>query len=161
MVKKLRKSENPVSKQVKESAHEIWLAGLGAFAKAQEEGTKVFEALVKEGETIQARTREAAEQEVGKARGTAKVTWDKLEEVFEERVSHALQALNVPSADDLRELSQRVDELNQSVKQMATSKPAARRKAKTVAKASTKGDAGADAGADAETDTGAGTGGAA
>ena len=47
---------------VKESAQQIWLAGLGAFAKAQEEGSKVFEALVKEGASH-------AAQDAGRRRG--------------------------------------------------------------------------------------------
>ena len=55
MVKKLhkmsdaKKSSPQLSSAVKDSAQQIWLAGLGAFAKAQEEGSKVFDALVKEG----------------------------------------------------------------------------------------------------------------
>jgi hypothetical protein len=47
---------------VKDSAQQIWLAGLGAFAKAQEEGTKVFEALVKEGIGMQRKSQAAAEE---------------------------------------------------------------------------------------------------
>ena len=57
MVKKLKAlSENQLAQTVRESAQQIWLAGLGAYAKAQEEGNKVFDALVKEGETIQKKT---------------------------------------------------------------------------------------------------------
>ena len=34
------------------SPHQIWLAGLGAFSRAQQEGTKLFETLVKQGEQL-------------------------------------------------------------------------------------------------------------
>jgi poly(hydroxyalkanoate) granule-associated protein len=129
MVKKLKDSEDatsPLASTVKESAQQIWLAGLGAFSKAQEEGGKVFEALVKEGVSIQRRTQAAAEEKLGEAsnRMTAMATdlsnkasgqWDKLEVIFEERVARALKKLGVPSARDVDELVARVDELNRRV----------------------------------------------
>ena len=79
MVKKTNKTAGPkldlpaglldsqLAQSVKESAQQIWLAGMGAFAKAQEEGTKVFEALVKEGVTLQKRTQAAAEEKLSEA----------------------------------------------------------------------------------------------
>jgi len=100
MVKKLKAmankshSESQLRAAVKDSAQEIWLAGLGAFSKAQEEGQKVFKALVREGTSIQKRTMKVTEDKVNDV--TAKVTkvaaglqkqangtWDKLETVFE------------------------------------------------------------------------------
>ncbi|PAK99390.1 poly(hydroxyalkanoate) granule-associated protein, partial [Staphylococcus hominis] len=42
------------------SAQQIWLAGLGVFARAQAEGSRVFDDLVKEGESVDARNREQA-----------------------------------------------------------------------------------------------------
>ena len=104
MVKKLHKSDDEgggtssaqLASTVKESAQQIWLAGLGAFSKAQEEGGKVFETLVKEGMTIQKRTQSAAEEKLAEA--TSRMTsmasdlsnkasgqWDKLESIFEDR----------------------------------------------------------------------------
>ena len=112
MVKKLQKSTDTVDKKtgaqlsgtVKESAQQIWLAGLGAFAKAQEEGGKVFEALVKEGTSIQRKTQAAAEEKISEATNRmasmatdissrASGQWDKLENIFEDRVSKALNKL--------------------------------------------------------------------
>ena len=75
MVKKTKpatdttKADNQLAAAVKDSAQQIWLAGLGAFAKAQEEGNKVFEALVKEGKDIQKRTRASAEEKLGAVTG--------------------------------------------------------------------------------------------
>jgi poly(hydroxyalkanoate) granule-associated protein len=124
MAKKLKalaggSSETQLAQTIKDSAHQIWLAGLGAFAKAQEEGTKVFEALVKEGETIQKRTREAAEDKVAEARKVATGTWDKLENVFEERVARALNSLNVPTKKDIDALSARIHELTVATKKLS------------------------------------------
>jgi len=115
MVKKFKSlSEGQLTQTVKESAQQIWLAGLGAFAKAQEEGGKVFDALVKEGEAIQKKTRKMADEKFSVVRKTAdetfadvrKVadakmaavtgkaagTWDRLEQVFEDRVARALSS---------------------------------------------------------------------
>lgn len=150
MVKKLqklnadkKKSNAQLSSTVKESAQQIWLAGLGAFSKAQEEGGKVFEALVKEGLTIQRKTQAVAEEKITEA--TSRVTtmasdigskaqgqWDKLENIFEDRVAKALAKLGVPSARDLEALSARVDALAKSSK-AASAKAAAKPAAKAPA----------------------------
>ena len=124
MAKKLKalaggSSETQLAQTIKDSAHQIWLAGLGAFAKAQEEGTKVFEALVKEGEVIQKRTREAAEDKVAEARKVATGTWDKLESVFEERVARALNSLNVPTKKDIDALTARIAELTEATRKIS------------------------------------------
>ena len=137
MVKKLQKSaaakktNAQLSGTVKESAQQIWLAGLGAFAKAQLEGGKVFEALVKEGLSIQRKTQAVAEEKISEATSkvsniatdfTSKATgqWDKLENIFEDRVSKALNKLGVPSAKDIDVLIARIDELNKSVQKLST-----------------------------------------
>lgn len=136
MVKKLKSlaggaGENQLAQTVRESAQQIWLAGLGAFAKAQEGGTKVFEALVKEGETIQSRTRQAAEEKVTEFTTKATGTWDRLEQVFEDRVARALNRLGVPTKKDIDALTQRVEELTEVVQKLTeegAEKTAARRR---------------------------------
>jgi len=111
-----------LSAAVRDSAQQIWLAGLGAFAKAQEEGQKVFDALVKEGTTLQKRTVKMTEAGVSEVTGKvskvaedlhkqANGTWDRLEGVFEERVARALARLGVPTKRELDALSARVEQL--------------------------------------------------
>jgi len=125
-----KKSGAQLSGTVKESAQQIWLAGLGAFAKAQEEGGKVFEALVREGTTIQRKTQAAAEERISDATSRmatmatdisskASGQWDKLENIFEERVSKALNKLGVPSAKDIDVLIARIEELNRNVAKLS------------------------------------------
>ena len=111
--------ENQLAAKVRESANQIWLAGLGAFAKAQEEGVKMFEALVAEGEKIQERTKAAADERLAEVREKATGAWDKLEQVFEERVARALHTLNVPSRKDIDTLSKRVQELTALTKKLS------------------------------------------
>ena len=49
--------------------------------------------------------------------------WDKLENIFEERVAKALNKLGVPSAKDVNALIARIDALNQSVQELSAGKP--------------------------------------
>jgi poly(hydroxyalkanoate) granule-associated protein len=139
-----KKSGAQLSGTVKESAQQIWLAGLGAFAKAQEEGGKVFEALVKEGTSIQRKTQAAAEEKISEATNRmatmatdisskASGQWDKLENIFEERVSKALNKLGVPSAKDIDVLIARIEELNRNVAKLSAKSQASTRAAKNGA----------------------------
>ena len=125
---------------LRESAQQIWMAGLSAFAKAQNGGNKVFEALMKEGEAIQSRTRKAARDQVDDMAHKASGTWDKIEQVFEDRVAGALHKLGVPTHDDIETLSRRVAQLSAMVDalQAATKKPT-RAAAKTPARTASAG----------------------
>ena len=124
MVKKLRalaegKTDSEMAALIKNSATQIWLAGLGAFAKAQEEGVKAFDALVKQGESVQERARKVADEKIADVKAQASGQWDKLEQVFEERVARALHSLSVPTKKDVEALSRRVTELTGEVKKLS------------------------------------------
>jgi len=105
--------------KIRESANQIWLAGLGAFSKAQQEGANMFDALVAEGEKVQERTKGAADERLAEMREKGTETWDKLEKVFEDRVGRALHALNVPSHKDIDVLSKRVHGLTVITKKLS------------------------------------------
>ncbi len=115
-----------LAQTVKDSAQQIWLAGLGAFAKAQGEGGKVFDNLIKEGASLQRKTQAVAEERLGDVAGRmsamagevgskANAQWDKLESIFEERTARALGRLGVPAAKDLAALVNRVAALEAAV----------------------------------------------
>ncbi len=136
--------DGQIGQAVKDSAQQIWAAGLGAFAKAQGEGGKVFEALVSEGMKLQKKTQSAAEQKLSSM--TSKVSgmagdvgakagqhWDKLESIFEDRVANALKRLGVPTAKEVEALIERIDALSKAVG-VPTAKSAARAAAKAPAK---------------------------
>ncbi len=125
-----KQATNPVgldiqlANKVRESAQQIWDAGLGAFAKAQVEGNKVFEALVSEGEMLKAKTRKnVAGLRVSEMASKATGTWDKLEQVFEDRVARAIAKLGVPSRKEIDELTKRLNRLTDALERTATSKP--------------------------------------
>lgn len=155
MVKKLRKMaekqsaapsglfDSQLAQNIKDSAQQIWLAGLGAFAKAQGEGTKVFETLIKEGASLHRKTQAAAEERIGDVAEKmtamagdvgqkANAHWDKLESIFEERTARAMGRLGVPTAKDVAALVQRVDALAAAVDRL---EKAARPSAKPTRKA--------------------------
>lgn len=149
MVTKLRKTktskknEAPLTGSVKDSATQIWQAGLGAFNKAQAEGSKAFEALVKEGVGLQRKTQAAAEEKISEATNKmstmasdisskASGQWDKLESIFEDRVARVLNKLGVPSAKDINVLIARIDELNKSVQKLSAKGAAPKTVAKTA-----------------------------
>ncbi|MCB2017562.1 MAG: phasin family protein [Hydrogenophaga sp.] len=140
-------SASPLSGAIKESAQQIWLAGLGAFSKAQAEGGKAFETLVKEGLSIQRKTQAVAEERLNEATqrmsnmandigSKAAGQWDKLENIFEDRVAKALKKLGVPSARDIDALIARVDAL--SAKVGGTKAPARKAPVKAAAKTASK-----------------------
>ncbi len=114
--------ETPAVANIRESANRIWLAGLGAFAKTQEESEKLFQTLVQEGEAVEKRAKQAAEVQIegakGKVvefRGKANEQFDRLEELFQERVAQVLHRMGVPTQNDIQALTERVETLNQNV----------------------------------------------
>ncbi len=126
---------------MKEQAQQIWLAGLGAFAKAQQDGTKAFEKLVTDGITMQRKAQSTAEEKLAEA--TQKVSqvahqfnekasgqWDKLEGIFEDRVAKALHRMGMPSAHDMHALMARIEALEAQLHK----KPAAAKKKAPAAK---------------------------
>lgn len=138
MVKKLtgqtgQTEQTEAAEAVRSSAQQIWQAGLGAFAKAQQEGGRVFSKLVQEGENFQQRAEARAADVGATVSGTvskiadgmgkqASGSWDKLEQVFEERVVRALAAIGVPTQAELAVLHEKIDQLS---RQVATLLPAA------------------------------------
>lgn len=118
--------DSQLAQTVKDSAHQIWLAGLGAFAKAQGEGGKLFDTLMKEGASLQRKTQAVAEEKLGDVAGKmtamagevgskANAQWDKLESIFEERTARAMGRLGVPTAKELAALIDRVAALEKSL----------------------------------------------
>ena len=137
--------DSHLASTVKDSAQQIWLAGMGAFAKAQAGGEKVFETLVREGLSLQRKTHAVAEDKItevtsrmtgmaGGLSGKANQHWDKLESIFEERVAKALNRLGVPSAKDVEALMARIDGLSASVAKLSggAAAPATKARAKAA-----------------------------
>ncbi|HXZ49099.1 MAG TPA: phasin family protein [Usitatibacter sp.] len=127
---------------IRDSAQKIWLAGLGAYERARKEGPRMFELLVDQGRRMGARAAGAADQALKGVRESGAVagSWDKLEQVFEERVSRSLQRLGVLTRNEVEDLARQVQGLNDSLRAFmagAVAPPARRAASKRSRKAST------------------------
>jgi poly(hydroxyalkanoate) granule-associated protein len=121
-----KKQQKKMYDEMFDSAHKIWLAGLGALAKAEEEGSKVFHNLVEAGEDFEARGRKRftlVKGKVQEAREAAEDQIEKLGDTFDDKVAKAVQKLGVPSRDEIQRLTKRVEELTAKVDKI---KPAPR-----------------------------------
>jgi poly(hydroxyalkanoate) granule-associated protein len=120
------------------SAHQIWLAGLGAMSRAQAGAPKVFDELMREGSKLQGGALDAAQkvvmqafqgaqksvnQRVDTVKEQASETWDNLEKIFQTRVQRAMHQLGMPTAEEISALSRRVHELAASVEKLAGKAP--------------------------------------
>ncbi|MBW7469933.1 phasin family protein [Marinobacter sp. M216] len=115
-----KKPENDpqLAAKIKDSARQIWLAGLGAYTKAEEDTGRFFDRLVQEGEQLENKTRgvvekqiKSVEDRVGDVRERATGTWDKLETLFDERVSGALRRLGIHRREEIEAMERRIEAL--------------------------------------------------
>ena len=110
-----------VQEDIKASVHKIWLAGLGALAAAEEEGTKIFNSLIEKGEVYELRGRDElakVRERVEGAIGKAGDSWEKLGDSLDEKVAGAIERLGVPNRDELETLTKRVEELTFKIDQL-------------------------------------------
>lgn len=124
-------SGNQLAAAVRESAQQIWLAGLGAFSTARGQGNKAFEALAKEGLAIQSLAQKAVEARLRMAATKAGAARRKLEHVVENSVARALKRFGVPTSKDIAALSKRIVALTALIEKRAAAgsrrRPAAKR----------------------------------
>lgn len=110
--------EKNVQEELKESVHRIWLAGLGALAAAEEEGAKLFTRLVDRGRDVEAKGKvevDKVKAEVEKMKTKAETRFEDWGGKLDETLTSALHRLGVPTRDEIRNLTQRVEELNAKV----------------------------------------------
>ncbi len=158
--KKVEKEGSSWVGEVEKYSRQIWLAGLGAYSKVSNDGSKLFETLVKDGEKAEKQAKAGVEDQVDAVKSTAKSAksrvgdvkervmgkWDELEEAFDKRLNSAISRLGVPSRNEVKALHQQVDTLTKqiekltgaSVKSVSAKAPAAKAAAKPAAKAAAK-----------------------
>jgi poly(hydroxyalkanoate) granule-associated protein len=161
--RKARSRADSAQAQLLQGVQQIWLAGMGAISKAQREGPAAFQDAVMEGLRLLKSSRSAAQDavrdaftvaqetlqaRVGNAREQAQETMDNIEALFQTRVQRAMRQMGVPTAAEIRVLTKRVAELNETVLKLdarerarKTSRPARARKksAKATRTAATSG----------------------
>jgi len=135
-----------VQQDVMDNAHKIWLAGLGALAVAEEEGSKFFKNLMEKGEDMEAKGKDQMEKARGAVTGVKTVAesyWDTFGQTLDEKLSAVIHRLGVPTKNEIDALNKKVDALNKAIttlkaketkaapksttRKTATRKPAARK----------------------------------
>jgi len=119
-----RHSEKSIASNLVDSANQIWLASLGVFAKTQEGGSQFIQTLIKMGENVETRTRKAVNAQVKfmqgkveKVKNQASKKLNKLEQVFQDRVTWALSRLGVPTNEDVKGIMKRLEKLDANIKE--------------------------------------------
>lgn len=128
------KKAKRVQDDLKASAQKIWLAGLGALAVAEQEGAKMFDSLVERGREWEGRGKERMDE----ARSRVEHVVEDVEGRIDARVSAAMHRLGVPTRDEIRELTRRVEELNAKLETVGGGKPKGKGTAKGTGKGTDK-----------------------
>lgn len=118
-----------IARELGDNAHQVWLAGIGALARAQSEGSRLFEQLAEEGRQVEGGAvppaagaagrleslRQSLDAAVGKAQARAGEAWESMGKAFEQRVQQSLRQLDVPTRDDIDALGARIDALTREL----------------------------------------------
>jgi poly(hydroxyalkanoate) granule-associated protein len=104
-----------------DSARQAWLAGLGAVSVAQEEASDLFEHLVERGRKLEARGRKEADKARGRVASSIEDLGNDLGQALDRGLAATLGRLGIPTRDDLKDLTRRVEELTKSVSRLSRS----------------------------------------
>lgn len=108
------KKVQDLTSEVKDATRKVWLAGLGALAAAEEEGSKAFKTLVKRGSEFETRNRPKVHRTVKSAKGKVKTAWDKVGNSFDAQVAGVLTRLGVPTREEINAMNRRLDKLEKA-----------------------------------------------
>ena len=112
-------TEQRVSKSVAKPAYQLWLASLGAVVTLREEGVKVLDSCIKEGEKLQAHTRKTAQSKIKDLKAETTDTLEKWNGALQQQVQRILNRIGLPTNDDIQALSQRVGILSERVEELS------------------------------------------
>lgn len=113
--------EKNVQEEIKDSVHRIWLAGLGALSAAEEEGGKIFSRLVERGRDVESKGKVEVEKvkvDAEKFKAKAESAFEAWGDKFDEKLTATLRRLGVPTREEIRNLTQKVEELNAKIEQL-------------------------------------------
>ncbi len=112
---------------LREPAEQIWLAGLGAFAMAEEEGSKLFATLVKKGRVLQKTNMAKLDSRLAAVRDKVDELSDvpgqameKVNDRFDAGMALVLHRLGVPTKREIGTLTRRVEELTRTLETKRT-----------------------------------------
>ncbi len=146
-----KKKNKELQNDIMESAHKVWLAGLGAVAMAEEEGGKFFTNLMEQGQKLESKSKKKVEKAKGTVSGMKTVAesyWETFGRTVDDQMTAVIHRIGVPTKDEIETLTKKVEDLTVAVdnlrtksaakpKTTAAKKPAAK-KATTTKKAAVK-----------------------
>jgi poly(hydroxyalkanoate) granule-associated protein len=140
-----KKKTKQLQNELMDSAHRVWLAGLGAMAMAEQESNKLFKALVERGEKVETRGKEHVEKAKGTVTGMKTVAesyWETFERTLDDQVTAVIHRVGVPTKSEIEELTKKVEKLTGTIEKLAAkpaakATPPARKAASTAKKAAT------------------------
>lgn len=131
-----RKHNGRTTPMLRDSVEQIWLAGLGALALTEDEGSKFFKTLVKRGEGFERTTKARLGKAMSSARQVPGVAMSRIEETIDDTMTGALNRIGVPTKREINGLARRVEGLAASIERRTA--PARRRtRTKTTARRKT------------------------
>ena len=159
MAKKKKKAKE-IQNDIMDSAHKVWLAGLGAVAMAEDEGSKIFSDLISKGKNLERRSQNQTKEQMEKAKGTvaglkivAESYWETFSRTVDDSVTDVVHRIGVPTKDEIETLTKKVEDLTAAVdnlraketprprttaKKTAPKRPATAKKATTTKKTAAK-----------------------
>jgi len=148
-----KKKAKKIPNDVMDSAHKVWLAGLGAVAMAEDEGSKIFSDLISKGKTLETRSKKQTQEQMEKAKGSvaglkivAESYWDTFGRTVDDSVTNVVHRIGVPTKEEIETLTKKVEDLTAAVDKLraketprprATAKKTAAKRPVTAKKATT------------------------
>ena len=126
-----KKKTKKIPNDIMDSAHKVWLAGLGAVAMAEDEGAKFFGDLVNKGEKLESRSKKQTKEQMAKAKGTvaglkvvAESYWETFGRTVDDQVTNVIHRIGVPTKDEIETLTKKVENLTAAVDKLRTKETA-------------------------------------
>jgi poly(hydroxyalkanoate) granule-associated protein len=103
-----------------QAGRNVWFAGLGAVAMAEDEARGTFHRLVNRGRELDKDKESRIGRTVEDLSGRAKNFTRKVETQFQDTMHATLRRVGVPNRDEIQTLIRRVEELTHKVDQLKT-----------------------------------------
>ncbi|WP_426142281.1 phasin family protein [Pseudomonas sp. DWP3-1-2] len=134
--KKTETEQDSTLSDVRLYARKIWLAGLGAYSWAEQEGSEYIKELIRTGEETEKKAKHVIDEKVEAANSEIMALTDdvvevaedvenrleRIENAFDRRVASALHRIGIPSRHDVETLSAKLDGLTALLERVANKK---------------------------------------
>ncbi len=125
-VTKVEETTQPVVNPIVKAVHNLLLASVGVVVLSKEEIDSIVNRLVEKGEITEkdgrkmvedliARTKEMSESRVKKTTERVSNTTSKTEDILNNRIKAVLNTMNIPSKQDIDQLTRKIDALSRKV----------------------------------------------